>query len=125
MGVGICPHREDYDTIEDRQVTHDLENGRLLRAYNVCCAAEFRALARSRHHGCCFTALDESPGIRGETCTGFNEHGFPSEHRLIEFDRATGQMHIGSDYSTKRELYQVAAYQFRCRYGFPRAITLN
>ena len=129
--IGICAHSQNYNAIEDRQVAHDPEYSLLLCAYYVCganefrSAAEFRANARSRHHGCCFTALDESPGICVDTWAGINGQGFPSEHRLIELDRATGQMHIGGDHSTKRKLHLVATYQLGSRYSLPRAIALN
>ncbi len=88
-------------------------------------ASEFGSGAGGGDHGRCFAALDESPCIGVSTWTGLNGQGFPSEHRLIEFDRATGQMYIGGDHTTKRELHQVATYQFRSRHSFPCAIALN
>jgi len=34
-------------------------------------------------------------------------------------------MHVGSDYSSKRQFYQVVAYKLSCRYRLPGAVALD
>jgi hypothetical protein len=94
-------------------------------------ANEFRGAAKLGACACgcdlagCLTSPDKSSGIRVCTRTGFNVQGFAGEHRLIELDGSTGQVHIGSHHCAQRKFHQVAAYQLRRRHSFPFAIALD
>jgi hypothetical protein len=82
-------------------------------------------VTRSRNDGGGLAAPHQSPCKR--VCAGacVNGEGFACKHRLIELNRPTRQVHIRSHDAAKRQLHQVAAYQFRRGHSLPLAVSVD
>jgi hypothetical protein len=107
VSKGIRPHKKDDSTIEDRKITHDSQHSLLLRTYNVRGTDKFRGTAKlGVNAGSCnfrrrFTAPHECPCIGIHPWASFDGQGFACEHRLIEQDRSSDQVHIGRNHSSQ------------------------
>jgi len=82
----------------------------LLRTHYVCgpnefCRpAELCASSGSGHHSPSLLPTDERSGIRVCVRTGFYGQGLARKHRLVELDRSSNQMHIGSNHAASDNL---------------------